>query len=366
MKKVLGGLLVTGMFILGGCGSSARDDFADTWDEVNDFSQYNAIDFSLTVDELTMDGGTTSSSDEYDFSGIFDSLMSSLQGMGIGGNVLIDQENEAVEYNFNLNFMDNEFPFEMIMAGDETYISGDAYVQILTLMSSLYETGVDFSGITDQISGKYVEANPDDFGDTFSTSDLTDLLEVDDSAQTTYLAEYTRTLDESTFEQDGDKISHTYTLEEIEGYYDFVQENGTDEDIEELGEFDSADITDFELMVTLDTSNNSAEFSCTMTNDDADGTMTMGFTGSLAPTSSDETVTVPSGDQVVTEDQLDTMLTESATYQLSEDEFNELLTSIEGAQDYYTKDEIIEMFEAEGITFSDDQIAQIEALYPAV
>lgn len=282
MKKILGSLLAVGLLVLGGCGSSAQDEFTSTLDEINDVNDYNAIDFEFTLDELSLDASTDNSSSEtFDYSSLYTSMLSSLEGMGLSGSVIVDTENDAADMDFNFTLLGNDIPFKMVMVGNDAYISGEALIQIMNLFSTISDTGVDLTGATEELTGKYVQIDPEEFEESAGFGQGTDLTGIGDTGNLTYFSEYAKTLEGNTFEKEGDVITHTFTKDELAGLADFVEENGTEEEqeaaagltSENLDEFD-----DFQIVMSVDTKSKKVEMKATAESDTTDGFMGMGFT----------------------------------------------------------------------------------------
>lgn len=378
MKKRLGLLGIGALILLAGCGGeSAREVFTENLTKYLDTADYNQIDFDLTIDEFTMKMGETGNSMEDVYADAFSAMFSGITGTRISGDMLYVEEEEAMQANLIIDAFGEEMPFEFISSGDTFYLSGDSYLEILNWTSTLSGETIDMTEAEEKLANRYIETDPAELDATTGTPGMADLFDNSDelaAERSKLFTDYTATLSEDDFEKDGNVVTHTYTAEELTDYITYIEENGSEELKNETkvgmaayGEPSFEDLGEIELTISIDTDSDEMEYLATIENE----FMAMAFTMNYTPSQSDETITIPSGDQIVSQTELmtlmgstmDSSIDNQMDYTMNDEEFQEFLNGISTTIEFYTVDELIAVLEESGVSLTDDQKAQIAGLY---
>lgn len=368
-KKVKLWLLVVGMLILvlTGCGKSAQDEFTDNLDEQATNKNYNAAEFSIKFDELSVETGT----DDASSSATVNLVISQLKDMELSGDFLLDSDAKAIDYSFEVKVMGQTIPLDFIMSEDAIYYSGDSFSQIFDLVQSFAgeSMGVDLSAAAEAVSGKYVKLDQDDISENAGTSfDFSSLTA--ETEGNTILSEYAKTLDKDSFEKKDDVVTHTFNKQELIDLIKYAKENGTDEVKDTLSSIDEADLEseelkDFEkldLTVSINTKTNKATYKIAVGYKDDEGNKAdVGMSMTVTPKEDDKKVAIPSDSDTVSLEDFSALMEDNAKVTVSDENFETLLENIEAAKDTYTKEEIYEQLEDFSLTA--EQKAKIDAIY---
>lgn len=387
MKKVsvLVGMLV-GLLLLTGCGKKVQEEY---FNGLSGSRENQTVDLHFKIDQLEL-----SMSNEEDAAAgmIANSILNSLKDAELAGTVANDTKNERMQLDLTVKVLGSSFPVEILTDNKQqvAYMSTDIYQQLMTLMGSMLGAGdLGTSVDAEALKGKYLELDPEDMKELLADSDVsTDggtaaitALQGDNQLMKDWLL----TLKADTFKKDGDKISHTFTKEELSDFVKYAEKNGDKDAKKTAAELKETlkDLTVFDLEATVDTKSGDQDLKMSMAGDTDENTMKAAFTVSLKPTDKKAAVTMPAADQIVTEEELSEMLGTSqfsanglteenydfeddADYgweePLTEAEFQQLYDELAAEKENYTPEELQEYLDFLESSLTEEQFAKLTEL----
>lgn len=363
-------LAVAGLAVLtvAGCtsGSSAQDEYTDVLNETSNAGDYNGAEFEFKINKLDLNTETMgdSSSEQAKL------IMDMVKDMSLSGNYKLDKENEAIEYSFDLD-IGQKIIMDFVMTSDAVYYSGDSFSSIIDVVYTFMGVNsVDYSNLNEEISGKYIKYGAEDLGEDYGVLEDFDFSALTSGGEgDTLLADFSKTLDASTFEKKDNVVSHTYTKEELADLIAYVKENGEDEVKEALKDVDETELTSTDFLKQLDltvsadteTKKMSYQIVFVMEDDAAGDKVDIDITMTVTPKKEDGSVKVPADSLTITPDEFMEMMEQGASYVLSDDQFDSMYEMIKEYPDLYPVEEIEDLMEDYSLT--DDQKAKLNEVY---
>lgn len=219
------GLLFFGvllLFVLAGCGKSAKDTYLEA---LKKSDQASATSFTLGIDQINV------TEKEKTEDATLKEVLQQLQATQLTGEMIEGATGKHIKGNLTLKVGEETVALDMIIGEKVMYLSGDVLASATKLMSKLSseEIPIDADMFAD-FKGKYIQLDADSVGEFYpATSSFTDLKET--STSDTFVG-YIKTLDKSTFKKEKDFYTHTFTKKELLDFIAYVEKNGTDEEKE--------------------------------------------------------------------------------------------------------------------------------------
>ncbi|MGM0125278.1 hypothetical protein IGI37_002676 [Enterococcus sp. AZ194] len=366
---------VAGLFLLAGCqGKSTKEQFMDAYKKQADTKEYNATEFDLKVDDLKIDA-------DEETSGQVAMIVTQIKDMKLSGDTLIDSEGKKMELNLKLEAFGKTVPVQMIQIDEKSYLSGATYTGVIELVSSFgVPLKLDQAKMT-ELKTKYIpitEKLYDESGlnqQTDKTADKELLTELKDGKLNDLFREYVeKQLKDDDFKKDGDKLSHTFTKDEMLDFAKYAKENGSkqikkyvEESIEPLKELDTLDFT-----VSIDTKTNKNTMKMTVKQEKAEIKITLNMT----PKKSKDKVKEPNKLDIISDEEVQSLMEDAVgtassdeydtiepdaddndldDYEISDEDFQEIYDQLEKVKDTLTKKDVEEYLSQVGDMLTDAQ-----------
>lgn len=388
MKKVrvLVGVLV-GFLLLTGCGKKVQEEY---YGALNSNTENKTVDISFKIDQLEL----AMANDEDAAAGMLaNSILNSLKDAQLTGTVANDTKNDRLQMDLEVKVLGSTFPVEILTDNKKqvAYMSTDIYQQIMTLAGSLMGSGDLGAAVdTEALKGKYLELNAEDMKDLLASSGNQGTTESGTAAITALqtnsglMKKWLLTLEADTFKKDGDKISHTFTKEELSDFVAYAEKNGDKEAKTAASQLKETlqDLTVFDLATTVDTKNGAQDMKMTMTGAADGNTINAAFSVTMKPTDKKAEVKMPAADQIVTEEQLSDLLGagdlsssdlteedydfyDEGDYEeepLTDEEFQQMYDELAATKEDYTPEELQDYLDIFEDYVTPEQFAKLQEL----
>ncbi|MDH6364040.1 hypothetical protein M2139_001025 [Enterococcus sp. PF1-24] len=388
-KKSIGLVAVSSAaLLLTGCGKSAQETAVNFIAEQGDYNINNVSTQEITFEKLELEMEEPDPQTQMILSQVKDAKLSFV--------TTTDLENDVMSAEAKLKVLGTSIPFDMYFEEDAMYFSMDTFAKAV----SLFET---FSGVEDdelnfmaeETAGKFMTLTQKEMAELYEEGDFDEILtngklldfdEMDEGilASSALLADYTATLPKDSFKKDGDKITHTYTKEEIIDFVAYLEENGTETIQDTLKDLEFEDMLkdledelnelDFSMDLVVDTKANSATYFYNILLEDDETSLEAQVKLVSTGSKEDVDVKVPAKKKRITLDDLDKLEAEYDekygydaydydTYEMTDKELEEELAYWKEDDEYYmTAEEFIEFYY--DADFTDAQKKRIEEFFP--
>ncbi|MGX6970364.1 hypothetical protein [Vagococcus bubulae] len=360
-----------------GCTGKTADEFVGRMESVNNKKNNDmTVDISLSDIEMTTENSQNP---------MVNMLVTQLKETKISiHNIRDSKEDSLVETNVQFDLMGMSIPMSLVGSMKETpkmYLSTDSLSSIMEIVQSVSgETSPVDQETLNSLKGKYIDIS-DLSENQNKTNTLTDLgkeLSVNEKFNQAYAKEvvsYIKSLDAKTFEKKDNKITHTFTFDEIKEMIKL-----SDKVIKSNDEFKTMDTTDSKTVIedlvkefkdvsvklAVDTKKNTMDFKVNMkpaedTNDS--GLKKLVMSGKVSSKSSKETVTLPSKDKIISSEEINKLTTSGQqTTKISDEEFSEFLKAAKAGKENgtITEETQKEVLEAYKEILTDEQYKQLE------
>lgn len=303
MKK---GLILAGIglfFLLAGCNQETRRDiFTDNLELYGATSEHNHIDFIFAVEQLERKTPEDNDLADDEAQEMLDELASLITTRAIG-EFLYDKEKDAMQGDMTIIALANEIPIEFIRWEDKFFLAGASYLELLELASQVTDEEINQTLLEERLANRYLEFDLAELAEMTGSAETASLFEPSTelaNERVKLFADYSDTLDEDSFIQAGDAISRNYSLEELENFGTYVEENGSESLKEQMPVASQLAATGMRaLTITVDPNIGKLEYKGTIDNE----RLNMVFSLNYEARQTSKTVEVPSGDKVIAEEE---------------------------------------------------------------
>lgn len=369
MKRVLGVFLgLSLLFTAAGCAAaktdSVKEQFLKEAAALGD-SHYNAGTFDLQIKELTVADSAVSDDASAQTDGLTAMLLAQLQQAKFSGTYLTDAEKKQSQVDLSIDIFEQKLPIQLFSADSNLYVSGAIMKDIASFIQSFSGVAVDETQFA-QYDGKYLDITEDVKDMSHSTASFN--LVTSDSFK-----EYADSLAEADFKKDGDKLSHTFTKDELQDYLAFLKEKGSADEQKTAAELTDLlkEVDTFTLATTLDTA--SRKLTATLKSTSSDGSkLTLDY--HWTPKKSAEKITVPTEDQIIKGASLGDIFTgitdpateDTADSTMTDAEFQELYDSLQQALESSPDEDYSALLEQIKDKLTDEQYEKLQQLIKGI
>jgi len=297
------------IFALTACGKSTKDHYLEA---LNEAQNYTSGDFHFAFDDLSFSGGDSSV-------GMIASLIKSME---LSGTVAQDDKNTDLD--MKIMALGQTIPIHVITTPDETYLAADFVSSILQIAGSFDDNLAGFARVDlSALKGKYISANQaaELSGQEARTQDIdAKTLEDFQKAFMDNMKDFYNKLPESKFTQKDDTITMKLDKGDLADILDIYEKTANSDkrfaDFSlEKSDVKKEDIVEafskFDLSIAINTKSHEQTVKLAAVAKSDGQEVNVGVTTTFTPNKDKVTVVVPSKSDVVSDEQLQKILSEA-------------------------------------------------------
>lgn len=359
MKK-LKVIIITALALLffAGCKKENQKDFSA---ELAKQNERNAGKYSIVVNELAIKGEDQDASTRASM----EMLAKMISGTKITGDYQKDTKAKLAKINMNIAAFGQTVPLNMYLDMQEkepsVYLSTEFMSKALEIAKEFNaETPIDAKDF-EQFKGKYIHLTNEDLkknmGGEKQTGDITA------SLNSKHFVDYLDTLDADSFKQEGDTIQRTFTKKDLQGYFDYVKENGSKKEQASIKDAEKQldQLSSYKQTTTLNTKKHSQTTTMQVTAKNDEATLSLNLTIKNDTKESKQKVELPNKGNTISVDEFTEKLsTGQQQGQVSQEEFNEILADINSSNGQITPESAEQIKRAYKPYLTEEQYQQLE------
>ncbi|MBL1228893.1 hypothetical protein IW492_06555 [Enterococcus sp. BWB1-3] len=395
LKRIgLGILTAAFVFTLVGCSNDPQKEFVDALYSTEQ-STFNAAKFEMSIDNIDF------SSDEDD-SAYTAMMVSQLENITVDGSYALNQDDETMEMEMNLNALGQTLPLQFVIQKEKMYLSASFFSGAVDIANALqYPIDISASDLK-KLDGKYIDVGEVGSEFTDGASSSSDVAAaagtVNDKELQDKLRKLMESFDKKTFTKKDDVITHIFTKKEITQIAEVIMESledsksgKTDKSSVDITEMFSEGLEDLSVELSINTKSSAMSYKFNMVIKDETTDMDLTLSMKMTPQKNTEKISVPSKKNVLTTDEFDAIISsiygsamgrsadssyyddlygdlyEDEDYAFTDEEFDQLIESIEMYPEEITQEDADELRDSGSLIFSKDQMKRLnEALDKAL
>lgn len=359
MKKLKVVIMMALMIIVfAGCKKENQKEFSA---ELAKQNEMNAGKYSIVVDELAIKGEEQDAPTRTSM----EMIAKMVSGTKITGDYQKDTEAKLAKINMNIAALGQTVPlnmyFDMKENNPSVYLSTE-------FMSKALEIAKEFNAETpinardfEQFKGKYIHLTNEDIEK--NTAGKTQTSDITASFNSKHFVDYLDTLDADSFKQEGNTIQRTFTKKDIQGFFDYVKENGSKKEQASIKDAEKQldQLSSYKQTTTLNTKKH-AQKTTIQANAKSNGTnLSLKLTIKNDTKDSKQKIELPKkSDTISVEEFTEKISAGQQQGQFSQEEFNEILADINNSNEQITPESAEQVKRAYKPYLTDEQFKQLE------
>lgn len=374
MKKKLGILIamIGTVVTLAACSTTPQGQFLEQMEKVSS-TKNNSGTLEMSIADLELTQESAGGNDA-----MMGMIMSSVKGMKLTADYQTDSKTpENFMVNMKLSAMGTDIPMEMIGSmGDkpQIFISTDVMSSVMELAQTFGGANVPVITGLDDLKGKYVDVMAMQEATKASKADVKEMENAQEfvKAYQKEVAAYLKGLDKKSFTKKDDVITHTFTKKEISDIMALSQKVAKSDKqfasyVAEEVDFDEVlkELDDLSVTVKANTKTNATKIRTLVSPSEKNSSAGLkSITVDMVMTSKSDKVTVklPAKEDILSEEQVNNLMTPEPTAQLSDEDFKTILDSYKGTASELSESEKAEMLKQSKQFLSDSQYKELEAV----
>lgn len=364
MKRVtLVFILTAALTLFTGCKQEVQKEFSN---EMIKQSNMNAGDYSLEIDNLSI----TAEDADAPMRTQMDMVSKMINGSKVSGSYQLDDKEKLLSMNMNVEMLGQKIPVDFLMnqKNNSIYLNTNFMTKAMELAKEFNsELPIDQNSL-ESLKGKYIKITDEDVKKNSSNQLPAD--QINENLNSKLFIEYINTLDSNSFEKKENKITRTFTKNDIKGFVNYVNTHGNKTEKKEAKELKKNlnILKSFKQKMVLDTKKHTQNTAMDFSVQKEEVTVSAKVKVKSTSKEAKEKLYLPKMKQVVSMQELEKKISsvQESEYKIPEEDFNELLEGIKNGQLELSQEQIDQIKEEYQSYLSEQQYKQLEEVLDQV
>ncbi|WP_313630687.1 hypothetical protein [Enterococcus devriesei] len=351
-------IMALALLFFTGCKKENQKEFSA---ELAKQNEMNAGNYSVVVDELAIKGNDQDAPTRASM----EMIAKMVSGTKITGDYQKDTEAKLAKINMNIAALGQTVPlnlyFDMKENDPSVYLSTEFMSKALEIAKEFNaETPIDAKEF-EQFKGKYIHLTNEDLEK--NTAGKKQTSDIAASFNSKHFADYLATLDTDSFKQEGDTIQRTFTKKDLQGFFDYVKENGSKKEQASIKDAEKRldQLSSYKQTTTLNTQKHSQTTTMQADAKNTEATLSLKLTIKNDTKDSKQKIELPKkGDTISVEEFTEKMSAGQQQGQVSQEEFADILADINSSNGQITPESAEQVKRAYKPYLTEEQYEQLE------